>query len=412
MKALISKSEICGNLTAPASKSLTHRSLIMQFLSGSKSGIKNKLICKDTIITENALRVLQLGTKGKKTNGPLYIWCADSGTSARLLTAVTAVSDKDVILDGHEKLRQRPMQEEIEALNKLGISVKCLKIENHLPIRIQGRAFLGGELSIDIEKSSQFASALLIISPLAQQSVKIAVSGNHSLPYLEMTVRLMRIFGIKIVQKGNTYEISGRQTYRSSDYTVEGDYSSSSYPLAAALLAGKELTINGLSKNSLQGDSILPDLLTKIGSRLFWENKTLKLVPGKIKAFELNLGNFPDLVPTFAVLATKADNKCLIKNIGHLKHKESDRISAIRHNLSKMGIKTEYRKEILSVFPGQLKGNAIEDFNDHRIIMAFTVAGLEAEGITTIHRAQAVDKSYPDFYKDLKKIGAQISLVS
>ncbi len=408
MDAIIKPSKIGGIISAPPSKSLTHRAIILASLARGNSIISNPLLSEDTRCTINACQKFgtKIDIKSNKleitgTNGhfprklsPIKIFCGLSGTTMRLITAVAGLNPTQVNLTGDKRLLERPIGHLIDALKKLGIDAKATK-KNFPPIKVKGGNLRGGKITISGDISSQFISALLIISPFAKEDMEITVQNLQSAPYVDITIDVMKKFGVEVIQNKNSYFIKSGQKYKARNYEVEGDYSSASYLFAAASITHSKVKVKNLNPNSVQGDKFFLDILKKMND----------------KERHLDLGNYPDLVPTVSVIAASQNGTTTITHIGHLRLKESDRINAIAKELTKMGKNVHTRKDSITIDRGRLIGATIETHNDHRLAMSFAIAGLVAEGKTIIKKAEVVNKSYPNFWKDLIKIGANVKFL-
>lgn len=384
MNVRIRPSKISGTVTAPPSKSVTHRAIIIASLAHGTSIIKNVLLSEDTQHTINALQqfgvlIKQIGTTltiqgtgGKLTTPKKSIFVGNSGSTLRMLTAVATLAKGNIKFAGVKRLHERPMQDLIDALKQIKT----------------------GKVTIDGSKSSQYITSLLLIAPFAKNGLTIIVNDElRSKPYVELTIDVMKTFGVMV--KNNNFKeflVEKGQEYKSKNYTVEGDYSSASYFLAAANITKGKVKIKNLNKNSAQGDKNFINLFQKIGSTI-------------------NMNDNPDIVQTLAVVAAFSNLKTTITNIGHLKDKETDRILATAKELTKMGIKVVATNDSLTITGGKPHGALIETYNDHRMAMSFAIAGLDATGETIIKDAEVVNKSYPNFWKDLKKIGARIEQI-
>ncbi|MBI2616873.1 3-phosphoshikimate 1-carboxyvinyltransferase [Candidatus Gottesmanbacteria bacterium] len=410
MKVIIKPSnrgDLRGIVSIPPSKSLTHRAIILASLAKGRSEIINPLRSDDTLCTLKACQKLGVatqshgdtlaivGTSGRfiPKKSPIHIDCGDSGTTMRFITAVSSLHPSKIFLSGSKRLRERPMEELIEKLHILGVH-----IANKSHLTISGGGIRGGKLKISGSKSSQYISALLLISPFAQNDVELNVAHLSSSPYVDMTIDLMRLFGVDVEKKGNTYFVKSTSHYKAHKYTVEGDYSSASYFLAVKALTKSDVTVTNLNANSVQGDRVFIEILQKMGK-------------DKLHGIHIDLGNNPDLVPIVSVLSAFAKGTTTIHNIAHLKFKESDRMKSIQENLRRMGIRVSQTENSLTIIGGQPKGSIIDTFHDHRIAMSFAVAALSASGETTIPNAQVVKKSYPNFWDDLKNIGVNIEFL-
>ncbi|KKS98374.1 MAG: 3-phosphoshikimate 1-carboxyvinyltransferase, 3-phosphoshikimate 1-carboxyvinyltransferase [Candidatus Gottesmanbacteria bacterium GW2011_GWA2_43_14] len=428
MKVIITPSKISGTVSAPSSKSLSHRALITASLSDGISEIDNLSDCRDVLLTLAGLQSLGAGIILKKkqvriSTGSLLkpdkqvrcIDCGDSGTSARFLTAVATVSGKKILIDGSRRLRTRPMAELIRLLRLNGAHIKETHKNGQLPLEIYPAKLTGGSFRINSDDSSQFISAMLLIAPLMEKALRLNINGNHSRPYIDMTVETMEKFGLKIKTLKNNLSVSENQHYRARKLTLEGDYSAAAYFFAAAMMTQSTVTVKNLKTASLQADRRFLSVASEMGAHVRIKNKGTVEISGKEKKYrglKINLGQSPDLVPVVAVLAGNTTGPIEIYDIAHLRHKESDRIKSLTHNLTMMGLKVNTSESKLKVFPGLLQAARIDAFDDHRICMAFTVAALAAGGQTVIKGAESVNKSYPGFFADLLKLGAKVRLSS
>ena len=424
MKVMISNSHARGEIVAPTSKSETHRALICASLSTGKTLIKNITLNDDIKRTIKALIIFGVDIKKKDRNlivsssiltSPSFkkikIDCGDSGTTARLVTGMSSLINCETTIDGNKRLRKRPMQELIKALRRLGVIITEKNKKGQLPLIVKGGQISGGSLDIDASLSSQFASSILLISPFANKETKITVKNVHSAPYIDLTLETMRQFGIQIYSKKNLCIIKANQQYKSQNIVLSGDYSSASYFFAAAALTEGKVKVNNLEKKSPQGDKIFLEILKEMGCKVtIGRNSATVENIGKLKGLSINMGDYPDLVPTLCILAGNTNSPISITNIGHLQEKESDRINSVFINLIKMGLTVKKTADSIKISPGDLKGASINAFSDHRIAMSFAVAGLKAKGTTQIDNFETVNKSYPQFLKDFKDIGAQIQI--
>lgn len=405
------------SLKAPPSKSYTHRALITSSLSDGKSKIIDPLISDDTNYTINCLK--QLGTNikqeaekdkilfiidgtGGKLNAPkspLYI--GNSGTTLRFLMAVSSLVDGSVTIDGDEDVRKRPVKGLEDSLKKLGVAIQSNK--GCPPVTISSKGVVSGETSLEARESSQYLSALLLISPYSKPNMKIDVKGQvPSSPYVEMTIDVMEKFKVKVQRKDFLEFSVSESKYIGQNYTVEGDFSNSSYFMAMAAIGGFKVTIENLNRNSKQADKIFTDILEMMGCEINWTENSLILKGGKLKGIEIDMKKSPDIVPTLAVVSAFAKGPTKIYNIETLRYKETDRLSAVSNELKKIGCKVEEGKDYMIIYPGKLSGAEIETYKDHRMAMSFAVAGLFVEGIK-IRDPDCVSKSYPNFWNDFSK---------
>ncbi len=400
-------------VAVPGSKSYTHRILIAAALSDGVCRIENALISEDTLMTMEALR--QLGVKMEEESGNLLlvygaggslrpnqdrIYLGNSGTSMRLLTAVAALGRGAVTLYGTERMAQRPIQDLIDALAQIGVRVFSTHRNGCPPVEIKGGTVTGGTVAIDCRASSQYLSALLLIAPYTVRGLNITVTeGPVSRPYVDMTVDVMADFGVTVERKGyHRFQVAGEQTYRAGAHTVESDGSQAGYFWAAAAVCGCEIKVKGVSEASRQGDVRFAKLLESMGCRMITQPDGIAICGGKLRAAEIDMGDMPDMVPTLAVVAAFAEGTTVIRNVSHLKSKESDRLTSVVNELVKIGIDARCSDDELIVIGGHPHGAEIETYGDHRIAMSFAVAGLAARGIV-IQGESCVEKSFPDFWK-------------
>lgn len=399
--------QLHGTVSAPPSKSYTHRAILLASLAKGRSIIVNPLFSDDTIRTIKACQQLGVDIKRRGdilfidgVNGefphkksPIHIDCGESGTTMRLILAVASLSPTIIHITGAERLRERPMEELMTALKLFGVHMTN---DSHLTMK--GGKIRGGKLKISGEKSSQFINALLLIAPYAENDFEVKVTHLSSSPYVDITIDVMRVFGVQVEKEMNTYGIKSTQQYTAQKYTVEGDYSSASYFLALKALMKSDIAVTNLNTNSIQGDKRFIEILKQMD-----ENK--------LHGMHIDLGNNPDLVPIVSILAAYARGETVIHNIAHLKYKESDRLASVRENLTRMGIQVLQTPDSLTIHGGTPKGSIIDTYNDHRIAMSFAVAGIHASGETVIKNAEVVKKSYPNFWDDLNTIGANVEIL-
>ncbi|MDP2647399.1 MAG: 3-phosphoshikimate 1-carboxyvinyltransferase [Desulfobacterales bacterium] len=412
MIEIIPRKIVRGDVTVPGSKSYTHRILIAAALSDGICRIENALQSEDTLLTQNALvqlgtvirqdreRIVVHGTSGRLRPSDQPVYLGNSGTSMRLLTAVATLGRGRYILTGTERMQQRPIQDLIDGLRQLGDFVRTTRDNGCPPVEIEGGRLTGGILSMDCSRSSQYLSALLLIAPYAPEGMDITVTrGPVSRPYVDMTVEVMQRFGVRVVREDyRHFRIAGGQQFRAGDYQVEPDGSQAGYFWAAAAVTGSEVKVRGVTKRSHQGDVRFVDILEAMGCRVFPESDGIKVVGGDLCALEVDMADMPDLVPTLAVVAAFARGTTVIKNVAHLKDKESDRLSAVAGELSKIGIEARCTDSDLVIKGGAPHGGRIDPHADHRLAMSFAVAGLKVPGII-IQDEKCVEKSFPEFWK-------------
>lgn len=429
MKVRITPTSVSGEVSAPPSKSYTHRAVIIASLAAGISIIEEPLLSDDTLYTIDACRSLgaDITVKGNRlritgTGGQIkvapdgqWIFVGNSGSTIRMVAPMAALAQTRVIFDGDSRLRQRPVGDLISALESLGVSAHSLNNNGYPPIKIQGGKLTGSEVTIPGLVSSQHISSLLMIAPYIKEEVSIKVIHElHSRPYIDITMDIMRAFGVAAInQNYKEFLVKGGQKYKARRYRIEGDYSSAAYFFAAGAIGGKPVTVKKLKPNSVQGDRYLLTLLSRMGCSVECQKGQVQVSRhNELSGTSVDMGDYPDIVPTVVVAAAYARGKTRITNIGHLRFKETDRLSNTAAELGKMGIKTEVTENTITVYGGKPNGAEIEAYADHRIAMSFAIAALFADGDSIINGAEAVTKSYPQFFTDLKKLGAKIEELS
>jgi 3-phosphoshikimate 1-carboxyvinyltransferase len=292
----------------------------------------------------------------------------------------------------------------------LGATAFSIRNNGKAPLVIKGRMH-GGVARLNGGVSSQFLSALLIAAPLADADTKIVIEGDlKSRPYAEITLDMLADAGVRVQAGRQEFFVQGNQTYNLKGYTVPGDFSSASYPLAAAAVTGSEVIVKGILP-SRQGDAAIIDILNCMGAKVSWDKEKgdLKIKGGELQGVEVDASLTPDLVPTIAVLGAVAKGKTIVKNAEHVRHKETDRLHAMAVELSKMGANIKERPDGLEILGGELHGASVHGYHDHRIVMALMVAGLVAGG-TRIDTAESVDVSYPGFFGAMAGLGAKVQV--
>jgi len=415
---------VLGRVRLPGSKSVTHRALLIAALADGESRVRNPLRAEDTHLTARALE--QLGVEllweedSVRVRPPRWRWSqiaapiqlGNSGTSMRLLAGFLAAGRGRFVLDGTDRLRQRPIGPVLEALAGQGVRGHFLGQIGYLPVEMATNGLQGGEIEIDARQSSQFLSSILVVAPCAPRDMVVSwLEPVASLPYVHLTLAMLQQWGVTYQWLGpNKVRIPAPQAYRAQDYLVEGDCSSASYWWAAAAITGGEMVTAPVTSEALQGDCRFLGILERMGCSIRWEGEGVRVQgPERLLALDLDMNAMPDMVPTLAVVAAFANGITRIHNVAHLRIKESDRIAVVAMELGKLGVVVEELPDGLVIHGGGAHGATIETHNDHRIAMAFAVAGLRVPGIT-IHGAEAVAKSYPAFWDDFARITQQEGL--
>jgi len=424
VKIRITPSSVSGEVSAPPSKSYTHRAVIAASLAAGESIIEDPLLSDDTRYTidacrslgadieleDNRLKIKGTGGQIRVTTGSERIFAGNSGSTIRLVAPLAALGQTKVIIDGDSRLRQRPVGDLLSVLESLGVRARSLANNGCPPIEIKGGRLRGGEITTSGQVSSQHISALLMVAPYTEKGLKIKATGLHSRPYIDVTLDVMKAFGVEAVNKDyKEFLVADGHIYKGRRYHIEGDYSSAACFLAAGAIGGQPVTVKNLKTNSAQGDKYLLNILSRMGGSVEQPGEATTVSRrGEMRGVSLDMGDYPDLVPTVAVIAAYAKGKTEMTNIGHLKFKESDRLNDTAAELGKMGIKVEVTDNNMSIYGGKPRGAELEAHNDHRLAMSLAIAALFANGNSTINGAGAVSKSYPGFFNDLTSLGAKI----
>ncbi len=404
-------------VTIPGSKSYTHRALIVSALADGESVLISALQSEDTRYTIQGLEKLGvqvfwkgdllhvLGKGGKLKSGEETIYVGNSGTSMRFLTALTSLKNGRTLLEGSERMRNRPIGDLLEGLRTLGARAYSKEGGGCPPVIVESQGLKGGTAKIKGEESSQFLSALLLVAPYASRDVKVEVKGNlASKPYVDITRQVMSAFGVDVQGEGyHSFFVRSGQRYLPQAYRIEGDASHASYFFSAAAITRGKVRLENFRSASVQGDKRFLDVLERMGCRVFRGDSWAEVHGKELHGIEVDMNAMPDVVPTLAVTAAFAKGKTIIQNIGHLRLKESDRIRALAGELVKMGIQVEEGKDYLEIERGEPHGAEIETYNDHRLAMSFAIAGLAVPGVK-IKGEQCVDKSFPEFWKTFGRL--------
>ncbi|MEA1905117.1 MAG: 3-phosphoshikimate 1-carboxyvinyltransferase [Candidatus Hadarchaeota archaeon] len=419
-------SKLEGELTAPPSKSYTHRAFSIGLLADGRSKILRPLISLDTQSTIDAVRTLgaelveskgnweTTGTGGKLRPRERVIDVKNSGTTLRFISAIAGLSPKPIRITGDESILARPMGPLVESLEKLGVKARCEGRRGRPPVVIGG-GISGGEAQMTGTVSSQFISALLLACPYAQEDVDLVVEEEpRSKPYIQMTLKVLQATEAKVRYNSSLteFEIPGQQTFKPIEHEVPRDFSSAAFVLGGAALTDSNVRVRGLDVHDVQGDKRILDLLREFGADVKVEDKTIEVTgTGTLEGIDADCGGTPDLVPILAVLGAAADGRTTLTNIPHLRFKEVDRLRALSTELKKLGARVKELPDELQIRgTKQLKGGKLSSYGDHRMAMALTVAGMAAKGETVVDGAESIPVSYPDFVKDLQKLGAQLEI--
>ena len=409
--------EISTLVRIPGSKSLTQRALVAAALAKDNSFISNALVAEDTLHLSDGLRALGAqivpaeggffvsGTAGKIANSGKELFLGNNGTALRFLTALVCLGKGKYVLTGEKRLCERPVGALVEALQKMGVDISCQN--NCPPVEVNANGLPGGEITLQDIESSQYVSALLLCAPYTKKGIDLTLQGDVvSAPYIDLTISVMSDFGAKINRTSkHEYHVTAGKIYRGCEYYVEGDASSASYFFLAAALLKKPIRVSGISRKSKQGDIRLLNIMEELGCKVRSSEDWVEVAGGNLVEGNLtfDLNDMPDMVPTLAVLSAFRKGQTVIGNVAHLRIKESNRLAALVTELNRIGIETRETPDGLVIQGGIPRPAKIETYNDHRMAMSFAVAGLVIGGIE-ISDKKCVDKSFPDFWKELKKI--------
>lgn len=399
--------EVKASLDLPGSKSISNRLLILNEVTGRKTELKNLSDSKDTVLLLEALQ------KIKKNESAINI--GDAGTGMRFLTAFLSVTEGDWLLTGSERMKERPIGELVNALRQIGAEITYKGNSGYPPLFIKGKKLNGGKVEIDGSTSSQFISALLLISPALSNGLEIEMKGKTvSWPYISMTLDLLNEFGIKVKTQQDTIKvIAGSSNFNVQNYIIEADWSSASYWFSLVALAPKaEVILHGLNEKTSQGDKLVTEIYKELGVGSEFKNGELHLskIPVVQKKFEYDFIPCPDLAQTVAVTCYGLRIPCHLKGLSTLKIKETDRLLALQTELEKLGALVKISSDSLEMSFAQDQNNKsvkINSYGDHRMAMSFAPLTYPI-GEIEINDPSVVVKSFPKFWEELKKAGIEV----
>ena len=411
---------IDATIEVPGSKSYTNRALLVAALARGASTLTGALFSDDTRYMCTALQKLGVeidadekrATFDVRGNGgdipvlgaELYI--GNSGTTSRSLTAYVSLGRGRFVIDGDKPMRHgRPIFDLLDALRQIGVSARSQFDNGHLPVIVEAHGLGGGKTQLDVSKSSQFLTALLLIAPYAKNDVEIEVVGDREMPYIDITRSVMEAFGVQVVNEDYKYfRIEGGQRYQPRIYTIEPDASNASYFFAAAALTGGRVTVQHLSLDSVQGDVQFVWILKQMGCQVAVSDSGITVTgPRQLKGIDVDMRAISDTSLTLAAIAPFADSKVTIRNIEHTRWQETDRIHAMVTELRKLGVSVIEHQDGLEISPSPVTPAAIDTYEDHRMAMAFSLVGLKANGIR-INDPECVSKTFPNYFEVLQKL--------
>lgn len=410
----VSSSRVKGELQAPASKSMLQRAIAAAFLAESMVQIEGYSSSADADAALGLLR--SLGVKVEINGNRLLIHpnsnlkstslsIGESGLGIRLFSPILALFNQLFIIEAKGTLQKRPIHLIENVLKSNGVN--CTTTNGFAPINIQG-PLKGGKMYFDASEGSQLLSGMLMALPKVEADSVLIVSNLKSKPYIDMTISLLKDFGIDIKHSDYThFKIAGNQQYKADKYLVEGDWSGAAFLLVAAAINGS-IELKNLRKDSLQGDKNIVDVLAQVGANIQQEENRIFVEKKELNPFVYDATETPDLFPPLAALAASCSGLSRIKGVHRLIHKESNRAEAIRVTFEKLGLKVEFEGDEMLIEGGKVRGGTVSSFHDHRMAMMAAILGLTATDTVQITEAESIAKSYPQFYEDLKTIGVKV----
>jgi 3-phosphoshikimate 1-carboxyvinyltransferase len=393
--------------------------LIVAAMADGKSTLTGALDSEDTRVMVDSLQKLGInvdhdrstckiqiqGCANKIPSNEATLYLANSGTSLRFLTAMVATGSGTFHLDGSARMRERPVNDLLQALNGLGADATSDLGTGCPPVTVKASGLDGGYAFVKGDVSSQFLSGLLMALPYSRETTSVEVDGILvSKPYVSMTMEVMEAFGVRINnRKDRRFDVRPAR-YSGRDYAIEPDASAASYIFAIAAITGSTLTLEGLGTKSIQGDLGFVDLLEHMGCTVVREPERTTVTGGKLRGIDVDMNAISDTVMTLAVVALFAEGITRIRNVAHIRHKETDRITALANELRKLGATVEEQPDGLILFPpSKITPARIKTYNDHRMAMSFALVGLRTPGVTILDPS-CVAKTYPGFWEDLSKL--------
>ena len=422
MEVTSKKSVLNGEITVPASKSHTIRAVIIGALANGKSVLHEPLNSLDTKSAVAAVRAFGAEVDTERDTWTIkgvdsepripsdVINVGNSGTTLYMIMGTASLVDGWTVLTGDEQIRRRTASPLVEALRDLGVEIFSTRGNGMAPIAVKGK-MRGGQTSI-AGISSQYVSSLLMSCPLAGGDSEITITELNERPYVRMTLDWLDSQGIdfEIDDNMSRATINGKQKYHSFSREIPGDFSSATFPLCAAALAGGKVTIKGLEMNDSQGDKKVIDILAEMGTTVEKGEREITVKGGLLKGVDVDMNEIPDALPMLAVTACFAEGKTILHNVAQARIKETDRIAVMAGELKKLGANIKELPDGLEITGTGLKGGSVHGYGDHRVVMAMTVAGLAAEGKITVDTAESADITFPGFLEKMRSLGADIKV--
>lgn len=405
---------INADVEIPGSKSITNRALMVAALAQGVSTLENALFSDDThwfstcldrlgipVSSEpDAARFQVTGLGGETPASQADLFVGNAGTAARFITALVALGRGHYRLDGIPRMRERPMGELLAVLQAAGAEVEFEGQPGYMPYTLHSRGFGGGHIRLKANQTSQQVSALLMIAPYAQEDTLIEITGELvSRSYIAITRQVMADFGVQVTEpEPNRFQIKAGQRYQPRHYIVEPDASNASYFLAAAAVTGGRVRVNHLSAHSCQGDAQFIEVLAAMGCQVRATSDYIEVIgPSQLRGLEVDMNDMSDLVQTLTAIAPFASSPVVIRNVEHIRYKETERIKAVVTELQRLGATVEELADGLKIYPSSLHPAAVETYDDHRMAMAFAVTGLKSPGVS-LKQPDCTRKTFPDFF--------------
>ena len=413
---------IDATIEVAGSKSYTNRALLVAAMARGTSTLTGALFSDDTRYMSASLRKLGVkidadekqarfdvhGNGGEIPVSQADLYIGNSGTTSRSLTAYVSLGHGKFVIDGDEPMRHgRPIADLLDALRQIGVSARTQFENGHLPVIVEANGLEGGKTRLDISKSSQFLTALLLIAPYAKNGMEIEVVGKREMPYIDITRSVMAAFGVQVISEGyRFFRIEGGQQYQPRVYNIEPDASNASYFFAAAALTGGRVAVQHLNLDSAQGDLQFVHILEQMGCQTTVANTGITVTgPRQLKGIDVDMRTISDTALTLAAIAPFANSKVTIRNIEHTRWQETDRIHAMVTELRKLGVPVVEHQDGLEISPAPITSAAIDTYEDHRVAMAFSLVGLKTPGIQ-INNPECVSKTFPNYFEVFEQLYA------
>lgn len=411
-------SPVRGAVRPPGSKSLTNRALIIAAMAEGETHLTGVLDSQDTRVMIESLRRLGLTieqnveratvtvAKERRIASSAELWLENSGTSIRFLTAMCSTLNGRFTIDGNARMRERPIGPLVDALRSCGAKIEYAHQNGFPPLNLEASGWKTDAVRVSGDLSSQYLSALLMAAPATGKAIQVHVEGPLvSRPYVEMTLQVMRQFGAEITEpEPGRFEIAAAR-YAGRAYDIEPDASAASYFFAAAAVTQGAVTVQGLNRDSLQGDVRFVDALVQMGCEVNWDADSITVVGHPLRGIDIDMNDISDTAQTLACVAPFAEGSTRIRNVAHMRLKETDRVTAVVTELRKLGLQVEEHDDGMTIHPGPIQPANIATYDDHRMAMSFALIGLRSPGIHILDPG-CTAKTYPHFFSDLDQLCA------